>query len=125
MIPSETTDVYWLSIIYETSVTDRTGKWLIFCSFNNIDEEWNIIKRSTEKGDLGCSAKVSTRKPHPRSRKDSGVICVYTYDSDNISDVLRVRNKLRILGFTRRLFYKTDQATREGKYGKSSHKYAI
>ena len=125
MNPSETTDVYWLFTVYQNKMTERTGKWLIFSLFSNIDQEWEIIKRFTEKGDLGCSSKVSTRKPHSRSRNDSGVICVYTYDSNNISDILRVRNKLRDLGFTRKLFYKTDQATREGKYGKSSHKFAI
>ena len=124
--PSDTTDVYWLFSKREkreigkyVQHTIRSGKWLIFCPFTTIDKTWNIIREATINGKLGEVSKVSTRRPNPNSRNpDIGVICVYTYDSDDMDDLMEIRVSLRNLGFTQKLVYKTDQATREGKYGK-------
>ncbi len=44
------------------------------------------------------------------------VICVYTYDHTDEADVMRVRQRLKELGYTRKLPYKTDAATYAGLY---------
>ena len=126
--PSNTTNVYWLDTSREVGNyhghTIRGGKWLIFTPIKFLDQDWETIKVAINEGELGFSAKVSTRRINPRSRDpNTGVICVYTYDSEDVEDVMTIRESLRNLGFTRRLTYKTDQATREGRYGRRVTKY--
>ena len=73
--------------------------------------------RGSAPGATGADAKVSTAKPNPNEvNPTDGVICVYTYDSDDERDVMRVREELRALGFTNKIPYKTDEATLSGKY---------
>ena len=127
-IPSNTTDVYWIVASREIgnypAHTIRGGKWLIFTPIDEIDRDWEIIKIATNKGELGFSVKVSTLRLNPHSRDpNTGVICVYTYDSEDVEDVMTIRESLRNFGFTRRLTYKSDQATREGRYGRRVTKY--
>jgi len=50
------------------------------------------------------------------------VICVYTYDSDDVQDVKRVRASLRELGFVGRLSYKPDADTHAGRYKNRGHR---
>jgi hypothetical protein len=57
---------------------------------------------------LGPQAKVATAM-HANGKDH--VICVYTYDHNDESDVRRVRQALRDLGFTAKIPYKTDEAT--------------
>lgn len=129
--PSNTTDVYWIHAKRDTGRyphhTPRGGKWLIFCPIEQIDQKWNIIKNATINGELGYVSKVSTSRPNPNSRDpNTGVICVYTYNNEDMDDVMEIRESLRKLGFGRRLVYKTDQATREGRYAhtRRSHRSA-
>ena len=66
---------------------------------------------------------MSTARPNPNSggpRKH--VICVYTYDSEDKEDVMRVRASLRELGFVTPIAYKTDEATLEGRYEVKGHR---
>ena len=119
--PSQVEDVYWL---YAANLkgnypkpTPRSGKWLLFVLNDELDAAWKRIKQATEAGKLGGDSKVSTAKPNPNSVDPTkGVICVYTYDSENENDVMRVREELRILGFGDKIPYKTDEATLSGKY---------
>jgi len=72
---------------------------------------------------LSDCAKVSTACPNSNAQDpDKYVICIYTYDSDDIDDVRRVREKLRDLGITHKIPYKTDNATMEGNYLVRGHK---
>jgi len=97
--------------------TDRCGKWLLFIPTEQIDDVWSHIKQATEEGRLGGSAKVATARPNPNAiNPNQHVICVYTYDIEDEDDVTRVREELRQLGFTRKIPYKTDDATYAGKY---------
>lgn len=80
------------------------GKWLIYRNDLEIDHVWRTIARSTFKGGLGISAKVSTAM----SERKRHVICVYTGNYLDLEDVMRVRKKLRELGFTEKLCYKPD-----------------
>ncbi len=97
----------------------KSGKWMVWISKANVDEIWQRIKKSVEKGELGIAAKVATAK----QSQSVHLICIYTYDHTDENDVMRVRGKLRELGFTSKMPYKTDEATLQGKYGKGVSKY--
>ena len=119
--PSEVTEVDWIyaqrKIGKYPAPTSRSGKWLVFRDVKNIDAMWAKIKAATEEGRLGGRSKVSTAKPSPLAldpRKK--VVCVYTYDSDDVEDVMRVRRELRRLGVREKTGYKTDAMTMAGKY---------
>lgn len=97
------------------------GKWLIFVPPEYVDEIWDRVKKATETGKLGISAKVSTAWPSAYESQDH-VICVYTYDFRDKADVGRVLGGLRDLEIPGRLFYKTDQATLSGVYSTKGKK---
>lgn len=119
--PSQVTDAWFLFADrklgdYPRS-TVRSGKWLLFVPNERIDIAWTAIRNATEAGLLGGSSKVATAKQNPNAVDSrTKVICVYTYDSEDESDVRRVREELRKLGYEAPLSYKTDQATLEGRY---------
>ena len=108
--------------------TQHSGKWLIFRETGRaIDNAWAVVRRATESGQLGPAAKVSTKvstmsrhgQIHLRGLSHmikQHVICVYTYDSTDEDDAMRVRIRLNRLGFNEELAYKTDQATRDREY---------
>lgn len=119
--PSQVSEAYWLYAIRVTSrypeATPRSDKWLLFIPNDNLDMAWEKVKQATEAGKLGADSKVSTAKPNPNAVDPSkGVICVYTYDSSDKGDVMRIREELRKLGFVAKIPYKTDEATIGGKY---------
>lgn len=119
--PSSVFDIYWIyahctDCSYPES-TENSGKWLIFVPNEEIDEKWRIIKKATEEGLLGRSSKVSTMKKSPIAKNSKEkVICVYTYNWKDETDVIKVRNVLTKLGFDQILVYKTDEDTMKGKY---------
>ncbi len=124
--PSEVTDVYWIYAgrkrgKYPKS-TQKSGKWLVFVNFKNVDEVWAKVKKATEEGKLGGSAKVATAKPNPNATNpDTKVICVYTYNWTDEKDIKRVREELRKLGITNKIPYKADEDTLSGKYRVKGH----
>jgi len=91
------------------------GKWLIFAPRSRVDALWSTVKVATEQGCLGFAAKVSTALPGGYA-PGRHVICVYTADFRNRSDVARVLAGLRAAGVSGRLYYKTDVATSQGLY---------
>ena len=94
--------------------TDAAGKWCIFVSPAEADEEWSKIRDAIENDQLMCG-KVSTAL---RSMsRDGHVICVYTHDWTDRQDIMRARDVLRSLGFLEELGYKRDIDTRSRKYG--------
>lgn len=122
MKPSEVFDNYWIHARrrvgnYPAS-TVRSGKWLIFVPIDQIDNMWEIVKRATIDGLLGGVSKVATALENPTAKDNNiKVICVYTYDYEDVDDVFSIRKTLTKLGFVKKLIYKTDIATKEGKYG--------
>ncbi len=97
------------------------GKWLVFVSEDDVDEVWEKIERTTEVGLLGGSAKVSTAYPSdydPSKR----VICVYCNASWDEGEVMRIREELRELGIVGKIPYKTDAATRAGRYADKGYR---
>ncbi len=119
--PSEVSEAYWIGAERKKGVypdhTENGGKWLIFVPLTQVDEVWEKIRRATEEGKLGGSAKASTARPNPNARDpNTKVICVYTYDWTDENDVKRVREELRQLGVLSKIPYKADQETYSGKY---------
>jgi hypothetical protein len=123
VIPSQTTQMYWIvqdapGSAPEAIEDEKAGKWLIFQEPGLIDSAWKKVRDATVALDLGISAKVSTSKPNPESRDNRKVIYVYTKDWADEEDVMRVREKLRTLGFSERIGYKRNIETFAGQYAK-------
>jgi hypothetical protein len=121
--PTKTTQMYWIvqdapGSAPEAIEEENAGKWLIFQEPDQVDAAWAKVRNATVALELGVSAKVSTAKPNPDSRDNRKVIYVYTKDWADEPDVMRVREKLRELGFEDRIGYKRNIETFAGEYGK-------
>jgi hypothetical protein len=120
--PSQVKDRPWVSAYRRDKSsypekTERSGKYLLFVDVDHVDQVWDKIKKATEDGLLGGRSKCATMLPNPNALDPSEkVICVYTYDVVDEDDRSRIREALRSLGFTQKIHYKTDAATREGRY---------
>lgn len=125
--PSMTTQMYWIvqdapGVAPEAIQDELAGKWLIFLPPEEVDDAWKKVRDATWRGELGISAKVSTAKPNPDSRDNMKVIYVYTPDWRDEEDVMRVRERLRGLGFVDRLGYKRNIETFQGQYSQKGKK---
>jgi hypothetical protein len=123
VIPTKTTQMYWIvqdapGSAPEAIEDENAGKWLIFQEPGLADEAWMKVRNATVALELGISAKVSTSKPNPESRDNRKVIYVYSKDWADEVDVMRVREKLRELGFVDRIGYKRNIETFAGEYAK-------
>jgi len=123
VIPSKTTQMYWIvqdapGSAPEAIEDENAGKWLIFQEPEQVDAFWVKVRDATVAGELGISAKVSTAKPNPDSRDTRKVIYVYTKDWADEPDVMRVRQRLKDLGFIDRIGYKRNIETFAGEYAK-------
>ena len=123
VFPLKTTQMYWIVLdapgsAPEAIEDENAGKWLIFQEPDTVDAAWKKIRDATVNHELGISAKVSTAKPNPDSRDNRKVIYVYTKDWADEADVMRVREKLRELGFVDRIGYKRNIETFAGEYAK-------
>jgi hypothetical protein len=123
VVPSKTTQMYWIvqdapGSAPEAIEDEKAGKWLIFQEPGLADAAWKKVRDATVALELGISAKVSTSKPNPESRDNRKVIYVYSKDWADESDVMRVREKLRELGFVDRIGYKRNIETFAGEYAK-------
>jgi hypothetical protein len=121
--PSRTIQTYWIvqdapGSAPEAIEEENAGKWLIFQEPDFVDAAWVNVRDATVAGELGISAKVSTAKPNPDSRDNRKVIYVYTRDWADEPDVMRVRQKLKDLGFIDRIGYKRNIETFAGEYAK-------
>ncbi|KAK7992295.1 hypothetical protein PG996_012692 [Apiospora saccharicola] len=88
----------------------KCGKWMIFCPVHSVNDIWELVAKATANNELGIAAKVA-----PRSAVDQRterLICVYTADFSDRTDVHRVAAKLKQLGLVqlhgRPLYYKPD-----------------
>lgn len=123
VVPSRTTQMYWIvqdapGSAPEAIEDENAGKWLIFQEPDQVDAAWIKVRNATVAGELGISTKVSTAKPNPDSRDIRKVIYVYTKDWADEADVMRVRERLKGLGFTDRIGYKRNIETFAGEYAK-------
>jgi hypothetical protein len=102
-----------------------TGKWLVFAPHATVDALWRCIASATHAGTLGHFSKIS-----PRSDDDSHVICVFTRDYTNMSEVKKIRNGLRRLGVKGVIGYKPDiythcQVYKDNPWGISPTRYRL
>ncbi|MDO9036582.1 MAG: DUF1917 domain-containing protein [Methanoregula sp.] len=123
VVPTKTTQMYWIvqdapGSAPEAIEDENAGKWLIFQEPDLVDAVWKKVRDATVALELGISAKVSTSKPNPDSRDNRRVVYIYTKDWADEADVLRVRKKLRELGFVDRIGYKRNIETFAGEYAK-------
>jgi Domain of unknown function (DUF1917) len=122
-LPTEMDSDYWIwaervDTYNYPQPTERCGKWMIYAHDSEVDQVWMTIRDAVVGGLLGSSAKVATMKPSPNAVKpDHKVICIYTYDSEDKDDVVRILTSLREdLGVLHKAFYKEDNVTRSGNY---------
>ena len=123
VVPTKTTQMYWIvqdapGSAPEAIEDENAGKWLIFQEPDLVDAVWKKVRDATVALELGISAKVSTANPNPDSRDNRKVVYIYTKDWADEADVLRVREKLRELGFVDRIGYKRNIETFAGEYAK-------
>ncbi len=117
--PSKDRSDYWIVDYLKSDYHEHTkfgGKWLIYCNNKTVDNTWLLLKDNHKKGFFGNVMKVATALS-AMSYKGNHVICIYTYDSRDINDVMRIRDSLRDIGFTEPLKYKRDIETINNVYG--------
>lgn len=122
-LPSQDTDSYWHYVANDWwfHSTEKTGKWMIFLDIKDLDDAWIKIKKACLDELLGPVCKCSTAKENSTQQDvTSAVIICYTKNWEDEEDLNRVADAIRNLGFTQRLFYKKDSATKAGIYGKNS-----
>lgn len=120
---------YWQFAFQKTKKypddTNNSGKWLIFIESENVDTWWDCVKKLTEEGKLGGISKVSTAKPNPNSASDHHVICVFTYDYEDIEDIQRIRSELRKTGIRWKIPYKANKHTGSKYSNKGDNHFSI
>lgn len=129
--PSEFNKLPWLNSRPNTSMITRnisnelpkkSGKWMLFKKASEIDEVWKIIKKADALGKLGISSKVSTQ--YYNKNNDSNyvhVLCIYTWNYDWEENVLEIGKSLKLLYPNDKIYYKTNEDTKQGKYRKNGH----
>ena len=105
--PSQVTDDAWLLTYRQQQNYPcmAKGKWLIYATRDKIDNLWKIVTLATEEGCLGSFSKVSTANLAYTAQTGVHLICVYTYDSEDHDDIMRVRSALYDLGITHPIYY--------------------
>lgn len=69
---------------------------MLFCSPREVNGTWAVVAKATASNELGIAAKVAPKSEPEDPRRDR-LICVYTVDFKDKSDVGRVLQKLREL----------------------------
>jgi len=88
------------------------GKWMLqYFTDSTVDAAWETIAAATERGELGHTSKVGTN-----DGSNSYLVCVYVPDFTDRANVARVLRRLRELGFSKDLNFKTDFITHIGLY---------
>src|SRR6266567_3685569 len=104
--------------------TGYEGKWLMFIPLGDIVETWNVVCEAMHNKLLGDAAKIRTLKEFAEeldARKGHRVVCIYTYNSKDTEDILRVLAALRSVGMQYEAWYKEDVATKRGAYSSPGH----
>src|SRR3954469_379682 len=88
--PSQVADDYWIGALRQKPGYPHAGagKWMIHARRSHIDNLWRILKLATEEGYLGSLSKVSTTSLPYTAHTGIHTICVYTYDKEDIEDIM-------------------------------------
>jgi Basophilic leukemia-expressed protein Bles03 len=115
--PSDYTAVYWIESKRKQgdypALTSNAGEWRVKLTLKNVDEVWEKVKLATEKGELGYKSKVSTRPAVGQAHPDERLLCVRTYNADNMDDVERIKKILIDMGLNDGLTYSRDKVASE------------
>ncbi|MCU0465238.1 MAG: DUF1917 domain-containing protein [Anaerolineae bacterium] len=106
--PSEMGGVYWVESKPNHPVsppTPRAGLWVIQTDADGIDALWATVKAANERGELGYKAKASTSARRGGGDPRQRVVVVCVADSDDASEVERVRAALVGLGINAPMDY--------------------
>ncbi len=102
--PSDYAAVYWIEAKREPgdypAPTANAGEWRVRLTVETVDAVWEMVKRATVEGKLGYKSKVSTRPAAGQADPDERLLCVRTYDVDDLADMRRVRAALLKLGLS-------------------------
>lgn len=117
--PSISIRQYWLEIERPAGdlppETANVGKWIIFVDAWHVDVLWERICQATVAGQLGTRSKVATAKANKSaSKKKPRAIMVYSYNADDVEDVMRIRSVLRELGIVEKIPYKEESRKGHG-----------
>lgn len=97
-LPSQAGGVYWIEAKRKMgdypAPTPHSGQWVLETTLQEVDALWLKIKQATEEGKLGHKSKVSTAARPGQADPNARLICVRTYDGDDVVDVTRVRAAL-------------------------------
>jgi hypothetical protein len=96
----------------DPAATERAGVWIVVAALESFERTWSAIRKATEAGQLGPSARVVPARSYQLPRAWRGpqlVIEVTTYDATDEADVWRVRQAIRDLGVITALTYKATQ----------------
>ena len=95
-----------------TASTPDTQQWMLFPPDDIVDGTWRLVVESVIGNRLGSGAKIATGPSNPGRPR---LICVYTSDWSDVSDVRRVLDELVELGLCPRegngIYYKNDAFT--------------
>jgi hypothetical protein len=101
------------------------GKWLLYLTKGpELDHAWKKVRLATENGLLGPASKVATNKLNRNAVDHTiGVIVVYTENSNDERDCMRVANALRdIMDYPSKMCYKAHEASGSTPYAVSGDK---
>lgn len=122
--PSEDKSTPWKRAanptLKEFNSNEKTGKWCLVFSPQEIDDAWTKIHKATKDGKL-LLAKCSTALG--AMRFGTHLVCVYTTDWQDSEDIQKTRETLRTLGFTQPLKYKRDIETINRVYNTDNEYY--
>ncbi|KAL8677495.1 MAG: hypothetical protein Q9186_006069 [Xanthomendoza sp. 1 TL-2023] len=96
-----------------------SGKWMLFPLPENVNRHWAIVAEATVNRELGIAAKVAPDEG--KGDRVARLICIYTKDFSDMSDVKRVLERLVELGLVKKkgtagegIYYKADAFTELG-----------
>lgn len=137
-LPSEVRDFYWLQAPISPcnqdkflSITNNSGKFLVFVKMAKIDDLWQKFKDSYASGILGYGLQCSSQKPNSHARGNKGVITVHTGDAFDLAEVAQIAWQIdQILSpWEGVLQYMTDRTTKSyygsGAFGENEMLYSI
>ena len=102
--PSDLAAVYWIEAKRTegdyAAPTANAGEWRVPLTAETADAVWEQVKALTVAGKLGYKSKISTRPAAGQVDPDQRLLCVRTYDARDSTDVERVSDALREIGFS-------------------------
>lgn len=123
-MPSKITGSYW--IYFDPNIrgkydykTGESGKWLLFFNESDIDIWWDKLKFFINRNKYYLTMKCTTKYSHlDKEMNISGDYVICLYCSEKIA--LKLREELREFGVTKKIPYKLDKTTSDGKYSNNS-----